>query len=158
MTKRKHPVEPMHFLNIDLEIGSKRSLAPLIAEMGAKRNVSVMYVGRFGGLARAHYEVHLDVHDADKNAMALVRLVNGLSAPAMKAWRNARLRDFDIGIQSSGTPTSLAVPLAAKTVAAIGALGARIVITVYAPVESRPSFRIGSDGRVVPVERKRSKP
>jgi hypothetical protein len=32
MTKRKHPVEPMHFINVDLEIGSKRTLAPLIAE------------------------------------------------------------------------------------------------------------------------------
>jgi len=112
MTKRKGSAEPMHFQNIDLEIGSKRSLAPLIAELGAKRNVSVMYVGRLGGLARAHYEVNLNVDNADKIAMALVRLVNGISAPAMKAWRNAKVRDFNIGIQSSDTPSSFGVPLA----------------------------------------------
>jgi hypothetical protein len=51
----------------------------------------------------------------------------------MKGWRNAKVRDFNIGIQSSDTPRSLEVPLCAKTVAAIGALGARIVVTVYAP-------------------------
>jgi hypothetical protein len=33
MTKRKRSAEPMHFINVDLEIGSKRSLAPLIAEL-----------------------------------------------------------------------------------------------------------------------------
>ncbi|MGE0551684.1 MAG: hypothetical protein AB7O24_06350 [Kofleriaceae bacterium] len=160
MTKRKHPVEPMHFQNIDLEIGSRRSLGPLIAELGAKGpDVSAMYVGRLGGLARAHYEVILSPrdHDADKIAMALVRLVKGLSAPAMKAWRNARVRDFNIGIQSSTTPHSFEVGLDAKTVAAIGAIGARIVVTVYAPVESRPMLRIGSDGRAIRIEPKRSR-
>ncbi|MGE0551690.1 MAG: hypothetical protein AB7O24_06380 [Kofleriaceae bacterium] len=158
MTKRKHPVETMHFQNIDLEIGSKRSLAPLIAELGAKSpKVLVMYVGNFGGLARAHYEVILNTSDADTIAMALVRLVKGLSAPAMKAWRNARVRDFNIGIQSSTTPHSFEVGLDAKTVAAIGAIGARIVVTVYAPVESRPMLRIGSDGRAIRIEPKRSR-
>jgi hypothetical protein len=158
MSKRMQRAERMHFLNVDLEIGSKRSLAPLIAELGSKSPaVSVMYVGRFGGLARAHYEVNLNTSNADKIAMALVRLVKGLSAPAMKAWRNAKLRDFNIGIQSSTTPHSFEVALAATTVAAIGALGARIAVTVYAPVESRPMVRIGSDGRAVRIEPKRSK-
>jgi hypothetical protein len=136
VTKKKTSVERMHFQNIDLEIGSKRTLAPLIAELGAKSpEVSVMYVGRFGGLARAHYEVNLNTTSADKIAMALVRLVKGLSAPAMKAWCNAKVRDFNIGIQSSDVPSSFELSLAAKTVAAIGAIGARFVITVYPPID-----------------------
>ncbi len=156
MTKKKSSVEPMHFRNIDLEIGSKRSLAPLIAELASKSpEVSVMYVGRFGGLARAHYEVNLNTTSADKIAMALVRLVKGLSAPAKKAWRNAKVRDFNIGIQSSDVPSSFELPLAAKTVAAIGALGARIVITVYAPIDPRAVIEIGSDGRPYQVYRYR---
>ena len=55
-----------------------------------------MYVGRFRGLARAHHEMNVD--DADTIVMALVRLVKGLTAPAMKAWRNAKVRGFNIGI------------------------------------------------------------
>lgn len=152
MTKRKLAAEPTHFQNIDLEIGSKRSLVPLIAELGAKApNVSVMYVGSFGGLARAHYEVNLNTTSADKIARALVRLVKGLSAPAMKAWRDAKVRDFNIGIQSSDVPISFELPLAAKTVA-IGALGARIVITVYTHGTTLPAsgawrvdYRVGNN-------------
>ena len=133
----KRSIEPMQFQNVDLEIGSKRSLGPLIAELGAKPNVAVMYLGRLDGLARAHYEVILNTGDPDTIAMALVRLVRGLSGPARKAWRDAKIRDFNIGIQSSTIPHSFEVALAARTVAAIGALGARIVVTVYAPLETR---------------------
>jgi hypothetical protein len=64
-----------------------------------------------------------DTTSADSIAKALVRLVNGLSAPAIQAWRNARVRDFNIGIQSSDQPSSFGIALAAKTVAAIGAIG-----------------------------------
>jgi hypothetical protein len=64
---------------------------------------------------------------------------------------SAKVRDFNIGIQSSTTPHSLEVALAAKTVAAIGRLGARIAVTVYAPVESRPMIKIQSDGSALTV-------
>ncbi|MBA3461707.1 MAG: hypothetical protein H0T46_17215 [Deltaproteobacteria bacterium] len=132
---RKRSAEPAHFLNVDLEIGSRMSLAPLSAELSANRNVFELFVGRVRGLARAHYEVHSRNHTADTIARDLVRLVESLSPQARKCWDRASVRDFNVGIQSStiATPHLLELPLEAKTVAAIAELGGRIVVTVYAP-------------------------
>jgi hypothetical protein len=132
---RKRSVEPAHFLNVDLEIGSPSSLAPLIEELATNRAVFELFVGRVRGLARAHYEVHSRNHTADTIARDLVRLVESLSRPARRCWDRARVRDFNIGIQSSTTttPHMLELPVEAKTVAAIAKLGGRIVVTVYAP-------------------------
>lgn len=69
----------------------------------------------------------------------------------MKAWRNAKVRDFNIGIQSSDTPNSLEVPLAANTVAAIGALDALIVFIVYAPINARPVTEIAVNDRAINI-------
>ncbi len=128
---RKRSVEPAHFLNIDLEIASRTSLAPLIAELS--RTAFELHVGREGGMARAHYEVHGGNRTADATARGLVRLVERLSPAARRCWDRARVRDFNVGIQSSTTPRMLELALEAKTVAAIAAVGGRIVITVYAP-------------------------
>ena len=134
-TKHKRSGEPAHFLNVDLEIGSASSLAPLIEELSANRAVFELFTGRVRGLSRAHYEVHSRNHTPDAIARDLVRIVEQLSRPARRCWDRARVRDFNIGIQSSvaSTPHMLELPVEAKTVAAIAKLGGRIVVTVYAP-------------------------
>ena len=132
---RKLSAEAAHFLNVDLEIGSRSSLAPLTAELAANRNVVELFVGRVLGLGRAHYEVVSRNETADAIARDLVRLVENLSPQARRCWDRASVRDFNVGIQSSTatTPHLLELALEAKTVAAIAELGGRVVITVYAP-------------------------
>lgn len=124
----------MQFLNVDLEIGSRESLTALIVELVKRRGVHELYTGRFGGLARAHYEVHVGARvTADTTARALVRMVTRLSPKARRCWDRARVRDFNIGIQAGAAAKPLAMTLEPATVAAIASLGGRVVVTVYPP-------------------------
>ena len=126
--------EAMEFLNVDLEIGSRASLAALVAELAKRRDMHDLYVGRFGGLSRAHYEVYVSTRaTADTTARALVRVVTRLSPAARRCWDRAQVRDFNIGIQAAPAANPLVAPLERATVAAIASVGGRVVVTVYPP-------------------------
>lgn len=131
----------MQFLNVDLEVGSRFAIGPLRAALATRRDVFELFHGRLGGLARTHVQVHTRTHSPDAVARALTRLVASLPRPARRCWDRARLRDFNIGIRGGSSPRLLELPLSHTTIAAIAALGGRVVVTVYASEGSKRARR-----------------
>lgn len=119
------------FLNVDLEIFSKCDLQPLINALGDK--VNVLYSAREGRI----YRLHLELADIPSNADRMIRdfckLVGHLPKTARQLWKQAKRRDFNIGVEAG---TSLTQPhefaLSTETLRAAHDLGARIAFTVYA--------------------------
>jgi hypothetical protein len=124
------PPEPTHFLNVDLEIGSRGKLDVLAAELSSR--LFELYRGKVGQLDRAHYEISAMTPTADVTIRALVRILKKLTPAARRVWNSARVRDFNIGIQAGATPRSAELAIEPKTLQQITALGGRIVITIYA--------------------------
>ncbi|MGH9905690.1 MAG: hypothetical protein ACRD8U_08940 [Pyrinomonadaceae bacterium] len=118
------------FLNVDLDIYSKSDLEPLVRAMG--RQISIMYVGREGRSYSAHLEIAGLPRNADSAIRRFAKLINKLPQAERKLWDTARVRDFNIGIQPAFRPRSYELALAAQTIETISALGARVVVTVYA--------------------------
>ena len=130
------------FLNVDLDIFSRSPLEPLVAALGNK--IEVHYVGREG----SHYSAHLErgfPRNADEGIRALAALVRRLPAPARRLWKNARTKDFNIGIQGGIEPRYCEFPLNPDTLRAVVKLGARVVITVYG---ARPESRQSREGNI----------
>jgi hypothetical protein len=123
------------FLNVDLDIISKSRLEPLVAAFGKK--VSVLYVGP----ERSLYGAHLELggprfpKSADMAIRALAALVRQLPRKVRRLWNHARVKDFNIGIQGGYRPHCSVFPLNVETINAVARLGARVVVTVYSPLE-----------------------
>ena len=121
--------EATNFLNVDLDILSKSRLEPLVAALGDK--IGVHYIGPEGPRYAAHLELGFP-KSPDAGIKALVALVRQMSAQAQKLWRNAQVKDFNIGIRGGIKPRYCEFPLHLETLNEVVKLGARVVITVYA--------------------------
>jgi hypothetical protein len=120
-----------HFLNVDLDIYSKRDLQPLVDGFGPK--VLVLFVGRKNGKSSAHLEIASQTTTADATIRAFCRLIDDLPDPARKIWNTANMRSFSIGVQAViGSPVR-DFRVKQATVMAASNVGAEIVLTVYAP-------------------------
>jgi hypothetical protein len=119
------------FLNVDLEIASRRDLQPLVNILG--QNVIVLYKGCDRRTHRAHLELFGTAKTADAAIRRFCDLLDRLPKPARALWNSAKERDFNIGVQAAMQPRSYEIALAQETVAAMAALKARIVFTLYAP-------------------------
>jgi hypothetical protein len=131
MKKGAHGPEPTHFLNVDLDIYSHKDLQPLVTAMG--RKVIVLYVGRQKRTYSAHLELYRMAKTADSTIRSFCALVRALAPRERKLWDQAKVRDFNIGVQSGMQPRSYELALQEETVKSASELGARIVFTVYAP-------------------------
>jgi hypothetical protein len=123
--------EPATFLNMELVVDSRVALDPLVGALTPR--AMCLYHGRF----RSHWRAVLEFampKDPDSAIRRFCRAVAGLRGAARIAWRGAKDRAFDVGIQSAhdGAPIELGVGVAATRQAA--ALSIRIQITVYPPV------------------------
>src|SRR6185503_6347582 len=147
--RRAPAYEPAHFLNVDLEIGTRGKLAPLIAELSPR--LFELHRGKIGALNHVHYEIIACVTDADSTMQALIDAVRQLTPASRRIWDRAELRDFNIGIQGGHEPGHLEIAVATTTLAEVVALGGRVVVTVYPPYPSRPNPR----PRAKPAARKR---
>src|SRR5262245_58032767 len=127
--------EKTTFLNVDLDIISKSRLEPLVAAFGKK--VSVLYVGPERSFQVAHLELGGPrfAKSADMAIRALAALVRQLPRKVRRLWNHARVKDFNIGIQAGYKPHSTVFPLNVETISAVARLGARVVVTVYSPLE-----------------------
>lgn len=123
-----------HFLNVDLDISSKTDLQPLVTALG--RQVIVLYAGRSGRTHRAHLELARTAKTPDAAIRWFCALIETLSASERRVWDGARIRDFNIGVQAATQPYSSEFLLDTETLGAAHELGARIVLTVYAPAQS----------------------
>jgi len=135
------------FLNVDLHIRSRASLEPLLKEWTHLARIPDAKLPQ-----RARW-VLVNLRGQPKNAeaaiRALVRLVENLSAAGRRAWRNARSRTFDIGIQAGTRPYSFEdVRLADETLQGVARVHGNILVTVYAPRDATPEGeRAASTGR-----------
>ena len=123
------PGSPAQFLNVDLDLWSKSSLAPLIKAFG--RKVVPLHSGKDGREYRAHLELASESDNPDLVLRRFVRLVEELPRPARALWNRARVREFNIGIQSAPKPHSFGLTLKDATVRAVAGVNARIGMTVY---------------------------
>lgn len=121
------------FLNVDLDVWSKRPLEPFVTALG--KHLYVHYVGREGTRHGAHVALARDSASADTTARALARLVEKLPKAARRLWDTASAREFNIGIQAGLTPHAHEVRLSPATLEVIARLTARVVVTTYSPEE-----------------------
>lgn len=126
-----------HFLNVDLDIYSKRDLQPLVDRLG--RKVFSLYVGRQGGKFCAHLELARTrpTITADATIRAFCRLVDDLPESERKIWDAAIVRSFSVGVETEiGSPVQ-DFRIRQETVTSVSEIGGEIVLTVYAPVRKR---------------------
>ncbi len=122
-----------YFINVDLDILSRRSLQALVADFG--RRVFVLYVGPEGRRYGAHLELTGSALRGTPDGLILrfVALVHTLSPSARALWDSAVTRNFNIGIQAGAVPFSSEFVLRPRTLEAVAGISAGIVFTVYAP-------------------------
>jgi hypothetical protein len=125
-------MEPTHFLNVDLDIaGPARALAALTAEL--ERRLFVLHADTVRGVTRAHYELRGRTSTVERTLRALLDVIEGLAPAARRAWRAARERDFNVGLQAGRTPNAVEYEVTAGTLRRVAAAKGRLVLTVYAP-------------------------
>jgi hypothetical protein len=134
MAIQRGKLNETHFLNVDLDIYSKSDLQPLVDAFG--KAVSVLFAGRIRRTYKAVLEVTKYQRDADATIRLFCELIRALPRPAKRLWNDAKTRDFSIGIEAADQPNSRDFPLSADAVKQAAEVGARIVITVYAPERS----------------------
>jgi len=134
------------FLAVDLDVESTSSLGPLSDALAHDcLEISRFQVGRAERIA---FQTARLVRTAEATIRALLRSLNGLPASARRSWRAARVRDFNIGIQAEpGPPSFFELAVTPATLREVAALGARIVVTVYAPPARRSALRSASASR-----------
>lgn len=131
MSRKTTSSRSTEFLNVDLDLYGRYDLEPLAAAFG--RNVVVLFAGREGRAHSAHLELARAVGGVDARIRRFCKLVGLLGRADRKLWDSANRRDFNIGIQAGEQPFSSEFAIEAETVKAVAEIGARIVLTVYAP-------------------------
>jgi hypothetical protein len=120
------------FLNVDLNVLSRRRLDPLATAL-ERRGVFVHYVGPERSRHGAHFSLTgiAGVSSADTLTRTLARHITALRPAVRALWDNAVPRTIDIGIQAGVRPPSYEVCIASQTIVLVAALGARVVMTTY---------------------------
>jgi hypothetical protein len=117
------------FLNVDLDVSSREDLAPLGDALHPQ--VHALHVGRVGRHYWARFELRGQPRTPDTAIRRLVTAIQRLPARQRTRWNRAIRRDFNIGIQAATHPHASAFPIEPPTVAMVGKMGGRIVVTVY---------------------------
>jgi hypothetical protein len=122
------------FRAADLDVRSRRSLAPLLDEWPWAQTP-----GRVGNAANAAPRWLLVTprglpRTADQFVQEFAQLVDELPLAAKRCWNQASSRTFDIGIQAGLTPGRFEdVRLSPDSLRRLSQLRAGILVTVYAP-------------------------
>ena len=119
------------FLNVDLEVFSRESLAPFARGLG--RPVHVLHEGRWGRRYAACLELWSggSGQTADAIIRRMVRLLNKMPRSAKLLWNRARVKQFNIGIQAAIKPRSFELKVRPDTLKGVARLGAQLAVTVY---------------------------
>ena len=128
-------MEAARFLTIDLEVRSRRSLAPLVS---AWPQAYQPQTGQEGApdsrwlIMNAFF-----ANTAETAAKHLLGHIAKLKGKALVSWKQAHRRTFDIGVRAGGPGRAFEeVKLTADTLRRIAAVGAQIQVTVY-PAEPK---------------------
>ena len=124
-TNRQVLINP-NFLNVDLEIRSRRDLQPLLTFWGDQ---ALLHAARVGRIYCASLEVrrYFRKPTADGTIRGFCSLIRKLPPKERELWDTAFVRDFNIGFDA-GYSTTVITAAALETTVEVGA---RIVITVY---------------------------
>ena len=122
---------PTEFLNVDLDLESKKSLEPLITELGEE--VHVVFNGPSED--QSHF-VALEVYEGDDDdpdsiINAFCQLLEKLSPKGKSAWQSCSIRRFDVGFESGVSGYPLCVDLHPETLLRVAKLKASIGVTIY---------------------------
>ncbi|HET8623287.1 MAG TPA: hypothetical protein VFM14_06980 [Gemmatimonadales bacterium] len=117
------------FLNVDLDLTSHEDLAPLADAL--RRQVHALHVGRVGRWYQARFELNGHPRTPDSAIRRLAGAIQQLPPRERARWNRAARRDFNIGIQAAERPHCTEFPIQPPTVALVGKIGGRIVLTVY---------------------------
>jgi hypothetical protein len=92
-----------HFLNVDLDIYSKRDLRPLVDRLGHK--VRVLFAGREKRNFSSRLEIASNPKTADATIRAFCRLIDDVPKEGRRIWAAAIVRSFSVGVQAEiGSP------------------------------------------------------
>lgn len=119
------------FAAVDLDVRSRRSLAPLLDAWPWAQTP-----GRAGNAAPRWLLVtpRGSPRTADQFVKEFAQLVDTLPSAAKRCWNQASSRTFDIGIQAGLTPPRFEdVRLSRDSLRRLSRLRASILVTVYAP-------------------------
>ena len=119
------------YCTIDLDVRSRRSLAPLLEAWPSAQTPG--HTGK-GSVRWLLLMAPTGGTSADADALEFVRWVDRLPKLARRCWDQASRRTWDIGIQAGLAPQSFEeVTLEAATLHAIARVGGRVQITLRAP-------------------------
>ena len=121
------------YLNVDLEVFSRESLAPFVKGLG--RSVHVLHEGRWGRKHAACLELWSAGcgEEAEVTVRRMLRLLGRMPRSAKILWNRAQARQFNIGVQAAAKSRTFELHLKPDTLQAMARLGGRLVVTVYAP-------------------------
>jgi hypothetical protein len=134
------PASYAQFLNIDLDVRSRRSLAPLVTAW--PRSYQPLIAEGRPNSRWLILNPPRHVATAEAAAKELLQCIESLRGDARVCWKHAHRRTFDVGIQAGGEGSGRAfeeVRLTAETLKRIAAAGAQIQVTVY-PAELSSQF------------------
>ncbi len=116
------------YLNVDLEVGSRSELSPLIRSFGA--------INLFSGRTPRGHVATFEVTGLSRSPVSTlrghIRRIRRLRGRARHLWQTAVRRDFNIGVQAGRKPHAFELVLTPATVRAVAGVHAGIVLTVYA--------------------------
>jgi hypothetical protein len=131
----------IQYLNTDLEIRSRRNIAPILDALGEK--VFVLHQSKRGG----HYFVSLEISAIRKTPGQTINifcsLIDQLPKKARSIWNRCHSRVFDLGYESGRAPKNFHSALPLSIVKRVADIGASIVITIYPTgLKSLPNKRV----------------
>lgn len=120
------------FINTDLNVRSRRSLAHFIREMSAKASLLSDSIsdGKFRGSHYANIELRAS-YSCEGTLKAFCRIIESLPRNAAQEWREASSRIFDIGLHSGNENPTYTLDISPATLTRIAKLNAGIVVTLY---------------------------
>jgi hypothetical protein len=125
-------IAPTGFLNVDLEVAAptRARLASLIDALQGGA-LFELFCGRIGRAYHAHYETSGCSPHASATIHELASAIEALRGNARRAWRDATVRDFNIGVELERGVRYIELGIDPAATRRVVALGGRIVFTAY---------------------------
>jgi hypothetical protein len=117
------------FLNVDLDVYASEPLDALVAAFG--KDVIVLHVGKEGRRYSAHLELAVVGRDPNRALRRFAARVASLPPAALRLWKRAAVREFNVGVQSAIGPHRFEWRIDSETLMAIARVNARLGTTVY---------------------------
>ena len=151
-----------HFINVDLEVWSRRDLSALGKAVEAV--ALVLYVGKSRGKNLVAFEAkETRLSSPEATMWALLKVIGSLPLVARRAWKSAESRVFNVGYEAEDFVTLLqerppgsgrwyakdprkaakasVTTLSPKLIQAVARAGGAVTTTIYPPTRQVPARR-----------------